>query len=501
MTSETTPTSRPAAVLTFDCGTASLKALVVGPGGEILAEATATYPLYQPHDGHAEQDADEIWDAVVVAGRAAVEEARTEVDAVVFAATWKALLPLDGHGAPLSRALIWMDSRGREQAERLNASLGRFVGTGQEYWPRAMWLKENRPDLWQDAAYVVGLNTYLKLRATGTIVTEPSDDFVHGVDDESAATFLEILRAADLEDDRQKFAPSRPATERIGGLTEDAAATLGLRPGTAVYNGFGDLPAVTVGAGSARPGTAHIYLGSSSWLVHPTTTPPLTAPLSFTMERGLFGASYVVQSGCLAYDWLVRQLYRYEVATLGDGVNAVVNADVAQVEAGSGNLLATHWINGELPPLSKNAKGVFLNLTALHDRRHMVRAMMESICFAHRSSYERFLGDGGAPLSSIRVVGGGATSEVWMQMLSDVLGLPVEVPVNPRHTGALGAYYAAEIGRGRLGGFADVDAAVDIERRYVPDSQDSATYDRLFAVHDQLHGSLHHIFTLLNGVY
>jgi xylulokinase len=495
------PVAGPGAVLTFDCGTASLKALVVGPGGTILAEATAVYPLYQPEDGHAEQSGDEIWDAVVAAGHHAVTAAAAPVDAVVFAATWKALLPIDAEGRPLSRALIWMDSRGREQAERLNARLGRFVGTGQEYWPRAMWLKEHRPDVWREAAHVVGLNTYLKLRATGVVVTEPSDDFVHGSDEASTAAFTEILRAAGLDDDRAKFAPSLPATARIGGLTADAAAQLGLEAGVDVYNGFGDLPAVTVGTGCARPGTAHIYLGSSSWLVHATTTPPATAPLTFTLQAGLYGASYVVQSGCLAYDWIVRELYRSESAELGDDVNTLVNREVAQVEAGSDNLLATHWINGELPPLSKNAKGVFLNLTARHDRRHMVRAMMESICYAHRSSYERFLADGGTPLESIRVVGGGATSDVWMQMLSDVLGLPVEVPVNPRHTGALGAYYACQVGRGELSGLTSLEAAVEIERRFVPAPQDAAVYDRLFPIHDQLHRSLHPVFTLLNGDY
>jgi xylulokinase len=284
-------------------------------------------------------------------------------------------------------------------------------------------------------------------------------------------------------------------------LTTAAAEQLGLEPGTAVFNGYGDLPAIMVGTGSGLPGRAHIYLGSSSWFVVATESRPQDAPLSFSVSEHLHGAAYVIQSGCLAYDWAVAQLYRKEGEELGKGVNALVNREVAEVGAGSGNLLATHWINGELPPLSKNSRGLFLNLTALHDRRHMVRAVMESICYAHRASYQDYLSKGGAPLDRVRVVGGGATSDVWMQMLADVLYIPVEVPASPQSTGALGAYFAAQVGRGRLASFADIDETVVIERRFEPDPKAFATYARLFAIHARLHESLRDIFTALNGEY
>jgi xylulokinase len=268
-----------------------------------------------------------------------------------------------------------------------------------------------------------------------------------------------------------------------------------------VFNGYGDLPAIMVGAGSGVPGRAHIYLGSSSWFVLATESRPHDTPLRFSVSKHLYGAAYVVQSGCLAYDWAVAQLYRKESEEMGRAVNALVNREVAEVGAGSGNLLATHWINGELPPLSKNSRGLFLNLTALHDRRHMVRAVMESVCYAHRASFEDYLDKGGAPLDRVRVVGGGATSDVWMQMLADVLGIPVEVPANPQSTGTVGVYLAAQVGSGRLRSFLDIDDTVVIERRFEPDPTAGAVYSRLFAIHSGLHSSLRDIFTALNGEY
>lgn len=491
-------------VLAFDCGTTSLKAAVLDPAGVIKAEATAGYTLYHGADGLAEQDGDEIWDAVVTAGNEALARAaldRALVGSVVFAATWKALLPLAGDGTPLGRAAIWIDSRGREHAKRLNDALGRFVGTGQEYWPRAMRLKEQEPEIWDAAASIVGLNTYLKYRATGVLANEPSDDFVYGVDPRSRAEFDEILQAAGLQEDRHKFVEPQPAESVVGSLTPGAANQLGLRTDTVVFNGYGDLPAIMIGTGTGLPGRAHVYLGSSSWFVLATSTPPTDVPLSFTVSEQLYGAAYVVQSGCLAYDWAVAQLYRHESAELGGSVNALVNRDVAEIEAGSGNLLATHWINGELPPLSKNSRGLFVNLTSLHDRRHMVRAVMESVCYAHRASYDDYLAKGGAPLDRIRVVGGGAVSDVWMQMMADVLGVSVEVPVSPQSTGALGAYYAAQVGRGKLASFADIDQTIVTDRRFAPDPVAGETYSRLYAIHSQLHGSLQGVFSALNGDY
>lgn len=493
-------------VLACDCGTTSLKAILADENGTILAEAGESYALAQPAPGRAEQSPTEIWEAITRAARTVVGQAGADpadVAGLVIAATWKAIVPLDDDGAPLTDAMIWLDSRATEQAQRLNEAMGSFVGTGQEYWPRLMWLKENEPEVWARARHVVGLNTYFKYRATGTLVTEPSDDFLSAPDGGTRERYERIVGAAGLADDVGKFPPCRPSSAEVGTLTEAAAAELRLTTATRVFNGFGDLPAITVGTGSARADGVHIYLGSSSWLVRTVEADGSagSAPLRFTMGADFHGETYPLQTGCLAYDWAVEQLYRAEKEQLGPGVNELVNREVAEIEAGSENLLATHWLSGELPPLGKNAKGLFLNLTGRHDRRHMVRAVMESICYTHRMNYEQYRAAGGKQLSSIRVVGGGATSDVWMQMLADVLQVTVEVPEGPTHTGAMGAYYCGMVGLGRLPNYAAVADAVRIERRFEPDPAAGVVYDRLFSVYTKLYPALREVFTDLNGDY
>lgn len=493
-------------IMAFDCGTTSLKVVLADVRGTVRAEAGAGYGLSQAENGRAEQSPEAMWQAIRHGARSVLAAGRADpssVTALVFAATWKAVLPLDETGQPLTDAMIWMDSRATEQAARLNEATGMFVGTGQEYWPRLLWLKEERPDVWARAKHIVGLNTWFTWRATGRLVTDPSDDFVRSPVPATDAHYARILDAAGLTEDMARFAPSEPSTAHVGPLTPEAAEQLGLTVRTRVFNGFSDLPAVTVGSGSGAFGDVHIYLGSSSWFARVSRSDePTEASATFAIDADRRGDAYGLQSACIAYDWAVAQLYSAEKRELGSGVNTLVNDEVARTEPGADGLLATHWLTGELPPLAtKNAKGLFFNLTPLHDRRHMVRAVMESIAFSHRLGLERHRADGVGDLPRIRVVGGGATSDVWMQIFADVLQVPIEVPPAPTLAGAMGAAYSAMVGLGEIDDYAAIDRVVPVERLFEPRPEYAAVYDRLYSVYTKLHPALGDLFAELNGEY
>jgi xylulokinase len=366
-----------------------------------------------------------------------------------------------------------------------------------------MWLKEHRPDLWARTEHVVGLNTYFKMRATGHLVTDPSDDFARSPVPATDAHYARIMDAAGLAEDVAKFPRSALSTACVGTLTREAADELGLTARTRVFNGFTDLPAVTVGSGSGAIGDLHIYLGSSSWFARVSRADDTAdGAASFAIDADRRGNIYGLQSACIAYDWAVAQLYSAEKCELGPGVNALVNDDVTTTAPGADGLLATHWLTGEIPPLaSKNAKGLFLNLTPLHDRRHMVRAVMESIAFSHRTGLERHREAGAGDLSRVRVVGGGATSDVWMQIFADVLGIPVEVPAAPNLAGAMGAVYSAMVGLGKIDGYSALRRVVPVVRQFEPRPEHAATYDRLYSVYTKLHPTLSALFAELNGEY
>jgi xylulokinase len=486
--------------MTYDFGTTSLKAALVDGGSRIIAHASEGYPLFQPKVGWAEQDPRLLWNAATLAGARAMEQAGLRGDvvrAVVFVAPWKGIIPVDSDGKVLRNAIIWMDSRAAAEAERLNAGAGEFVGTGQEYWPRLMWLKRHEPELWNASRWIMGVTTYLKWMATGVVATEPSDDFSSSDRPSSQARYRKILDAAKLTEDIGKFPPSTAAGDVVGLLTASAAAHLGLPADVPVFGGFGDLPAITSGANALTAGATHIYLGTSSWLLCVLEAEEkLESPLRVTLDRRYDGALYCLQSACLAFDWIVEQVYGGERAERGDAFLDYVNEQVAEIAPGAENLLATNWLTVELPPFSKHAKGVFLNLTPVHDRRHMVRAMMESICYSHRLSVEWFESQAHRRLDDIRVVGGGACSGVWMQMLADVLGRTVVVPDAPRFVGAIGAYRCT---LGCEGSPERAPFAGEGARRYRPDARAHATYNRLYSIYRKIHPALLDIFENLSG--
>ena len=228
-------------VMTYDFGTTSLKAALVDKAARIIAHANEGYPLFQPRVGWAEQSPRLLWEAGAQAGKRALEQSglsRDAVRSIVFVAPWKGVIPVSGNGDVLRDAMIWMDSRAAEEADELNERAEEFIGTGQEYWPRLMWLKRHEPEVWQTSRWIMGVNTYLKWMATGAVVTEPSDDFIRSERPSLHGRYQRIFAAAGLTDDVAKFPHSTAAGEIVGHLAEPAAAHLGLTAGIPVFGGI-----------------------------------------------------------------------------------------------------------------------------------------------------------------------------------------------------------------------------------------------------------------------
>ena len=497
-------------IIAFDVGTTAVKVVCIDRQTGKLTTGKADCDLFFPQPNFVEQDPHQLWDALCTACRECVAKAQpdlSEIGGMVICAPWRNIIPLDKDGNVLHRSLIWMDARGIDQAARLNRSMNTTSFTGQDYHARLLWLKENEPEIWNKAAHIVGLNCYFKYRATGNIVTECSDDFIHTPSPTVQAHYSNVLRHCGFtEEDLAKFPPSLPSTAVMGELLPEAAARMGLRPGIPVVGGFGDLNAITFGCGCIEDGMAHIYLGTSGWLCETKFERiPGYGRGHFTLDEQHENTLFGIQTGGRAYDWLISQFYSAERSELGDAAFEFVNQEIATVAPGCDGLIATHWLGGELPPLAaKNAKGLFFNITGQHERKHFARAMLESLCYTHRlslNSYTQF--HGGQTPDSIRVVGGGAMSAEWMQMMADILKIPVRVPANPRFVGTMGAYYCAMIGLGLAKDYADAIASQSLgeETVYYPNPDNFAVYDKNFSVYSKLYTTLKPLYDELNGVY
>jgi len=197
---------------------------------------------------------------------------------------------------------------------------------------------------------------------------------------------------------------------------------------------------------------------------------------------------------------LIGQFYHSEKISRGQKIIEFVDSEVAQVPAGSLGLIATHWLNGELAPLAKNAKAVFFNITEQHDRRYFARAMLESICYTHRWSLEKFHSVHGRLPDEISVVGGGAQSDVWMQMLADIIQIPVRVPKNPRYVGTIGSCYCAMIGLGLIENYSIAEKKVEAGRLFTPIEDNKTIYNKQFNLYKALYPALKPLYEQANGL-
>ena len=489
-------------ITSYDIGTSGVKVVLLNLQGNSIGIATAPYSLIIPKPGWAEQDPAEHWAAVCAVTKEVLRTTQTPpemVKAAVFNTQWKAVIPIDREGNVLHNAVIWLDGRAVKQAEEINRKLGRpgFLG-GHDYWARAMWYKEERPDIYEKTETFLEVNSFLRWRASGEKYIDVTNDFIHSYDPEIQAAYDEIIDAAGL--DRDKFPPMILSTDLGGRVSAKAAEELGLCEGTPLFGGGGDIPGIAIGAGCAGFEKGHIYLGSSGWfcLTYPKRRNDL-GNVQLTLYVGREMSAYTMQSVGMSLNWAIDKFYHREKEELGSGIYDLINREAASVEPGCSGLVATPWIHGEAKPLSDNAGCVYFNARAHHQRAHMVRAMMEAICYTLRWKLELYHEDTGKRPEMIRCVGGGACSDPWMQAMADILNVRIEIPKNPQHAGALGGAYCALIGLGLVRDFTEADEKITAERVFLPREEYRGIYDRQFAVFKELYPRTADLFDLLAG--
>ena len=483
-------------VLAFDLGTGGVKAVLVSTAGRVLATATENYPLYTPGPNMAEQDAEDYWQGLLRATGAVFAAGEYDPAACVglaIGAMWRGIIPVDGAGKPLARGMIWLDARAGAEADELNKIFGEGRFSPIDYWSKMLWFKKHCPDVLGQTVMILEANAFLKLRLTGKATSDVSNSFVYSFDPVVDAFYREVFDRIGIP--REKFPPLVRCHDKAGTLTPSAAALLGLPAGLPVFGGSGDIPAIAIGAGCAALGGTHIYFGSSGWVGY--TVPHKAGELylsAFDEKRDV--ELYGFQSIGLSYRLGVEQLYAAEFAERGEAVFPEVDRQVAEVPAGSGGVFATPWFYGERAPLAgSDARGCYLNLGPNTDRRHMMRALMEGVCYGLSLAMEFKQKEKGYPIPrEIRVVGGGAKSGVWMQMLADVLNVPVLVVAESRHCGAVGIAYHALVGLGYVDGYEQSEKTAAVRTVYTPDPANAAIYRKGRRVFADLYKTLSPVF-------
>lgn len=437
------------ALLALDLGTGSLKALVVDRSCKVLGAAAAPYPVERPHDGWAEQDPEQWWQAAVSAARAALAKAgESVIDAIGISGQMHGTVLLDNAGHLLRPAIIWEDRRSAPQVKQLTESIGgrRLIkicgsplATGFQAATLA-WLAEHEPDTLNRTAMILLPGDYLRFRLSGDFATEPSDASSTLLFDITARNWsAELLESLGL--DQTRLPSVAGSTAVTGALSAQAAQALGLRSGIPIAGGGGDAPLAALAAGATSEHTLLLTISTGSQAILPAKAPVVDrlgrihtwcnlAPPDIGFP-GWYLMGATLASG-RALRWLREEIM----------LEAPPEPAVSAVPPGAGGLLFLPYLNGERTPhMDPEASGAFIGLRAHHGPAELTRAVMEGAVFALFDAFDVLRQLGGAP-DRVVLAGGGARSSIWTQIVASTFDLPVD-PLEESEGSAMGAAIVA----------------------------------------------------------
>ena len=484
-------------VLGLDVSTTATKAVLVDEAGAVRGIGVAEYPFSAPRPLWSEQDPELWWDGAVAAIRSVLVSTGVngaDVAAIGLTGQMHGAVLLDAADRVLRPAILWNDQRTSAECDAIRRAVGpeRLVAiTGNDALtgftaPKLLWVRDHEPEVWGRIAHVLLPKDYVRLRLTGEYAVDKADGAGTLLFDLAARDWSgEVLHALGID---PAWMPRTWEGPEITGVVSAAAAVpTGLRPGTPVVAGGGDQAANAVGVGAVVPGRMALSLGTSG-VVFATTEKPLFEPAGRVHAfchavPGRWHMMSVMLSAAGSLRWF-RDAVAPNVA-FGDLV-----AEASEVPAGSGGLWFLPYLSGERSPHPDPlARGAFVGLTLAHDRRHLTRAVLEGVAFGLRDGLDLMVAAGMPAPDQIRASGGGTASELWRQVLADVLDAEIAT-VNTTEGAAYGAGLLAAVGAGWYPRVEDAAAALVTATPVASPGPDTARYAEAHAIYRELYPAL-----------
>lgn len=475
-------------ILGIDLGTTSLKGSLFDTSGRLVASGSTLYPTTRHPDGRVEQDPldwlEAFWTVVdtLLDGRDAASIVTLGICSQVNTYAF-----VDADGAPLCPAITWLDSRGEEQAQRLNA----LISDEQRlaWWPSGMgvsashtlacmaWMASAQPEIWARTAMVVSPKDFLLRHLTGRWIADPLASF--DLVDQTGHYIDALIALVPGADDR--LPPLASYRSRIGHLSHPRL------PGctATVVNGTMDALGCLFGSGASRFGEGS-YISGTSEIVALIGDRPGGAPgiVSFVPVDGWYVQAGPTQSGGDTLRWLATLFSR----THGEMLDLAARA--SRDGAGDQMLFLPHLEGERAPMWDARARGSFLGMTSNDGSPELALAALEGVALSAKLIFTGASRAIGRTPDALYVGGTGNTSDLWAQIRADVLGVTLH-RVECHSTGAVGAAIIAALGAGLFPSIESASKAfVRIERSFEPDRTKAARYklleERYLVAYEQL---------------
>lgn len=434
--------------LGIDLGTSSLKAVLVDESERIIAEASEPLTVSRPQPLWSEQNPEDWWQALdralrrLAAGQSA---AMASVRGLGLSGQMHGAVLLDAQDRVLRPAILWNDGRSgaecrllEEREPHSRAITGNLAMPGFTA-PKLVWVQRHEPEIFAGIAKVLLPKDYLRLRLTGEHISEMSDSAGTLWLDVAARRWSQaMLDATGLSETAM---PRLVEGSEPGGMLHDAlAAAWGLPKGVVIAGGAGDNAAGAIGIGAITPGQGFLSLGTSGVIFVTSaaySANPAQAVHSFCHALpGLWHQMAVMLSAASSLSWISGVTGTTEAALLDE---------IANETDRPGEIVFLPYLSGERTPHNDpQATGLFAGLTHGTRRSDLGRAVLEGVGFSFADGLAA-LEAAGPRIETLSVIGGGARSALWGEILASILGRPLEYRAGGERGGAFGAARLARL--------------------------------------------------------
>lgn len=496
-----------------DIGTTQTKAVAFREDGTVQDSAYVRYPLIQETEGMAEQDIEQIFQAVVTCIKQVVAKVQPlEISVVSFSTAMHGLIVMDKSHQPLTRVITWADNRAEKYAEELrDTALGKniYQNTGLPMHPmtpfnKIRWLKEECPVIYEQAEMFIGMKEYVFYRLFDRYITDISTA--------SGTGFLNIndlnwdqLALNEMGIKTEQLPLLVKPTHQISGLKNEWMEQLGLTAQTVFVLGGADGPLSNLGLGAVTKGTATLTVGTSGalrYIVDKPQTHPQAETFCCVLDEKHWVIGGATSNGAGIFDWACENLLKEvqsEARVAGKNPYDAVMDLVKATPTGAKGLLFQPYLLGERAPLwNAEATGSFVGLKRNHDDKLMMRAVVEGICLNLKRILTE-LEELGGTVKEIRATGGFADSEVFKHVMADVLGQSLSLTESVEAS----AFGAILLGWQSIGHITDLEIAseqVEIYERIEPNRENYEVYQQIYPLfittQQQLSASYHQLAKL-----
>jgi gluconokinase len=479
-------------ILSVDVGTSSVKATIFNGEVELVRESSSSYPLIQTQSGFVEQDPQKVLKAFHQATQQVLSGITNCPNVIVLSTAMHSLVAIDEFNQPITHLVTWADQRAEGEAGQLRSSnqgnsLYQKTGTpihAMSPLVKLAWFREHEPEIFRRAKLWADLKSLILFDLLGEWVIDESL---------ASASGLYNLFTRDWDQEamgwcgvtREQLPRLVKTTDILGCVRLELTEKLGLGENIRVVAGASDGALANLGVGAVYPGSLAISIGTSGAVRGMVNVPKLDPQgrlFCYHVDESHYIVGGPINNGGIVLRWLQGILLdRGEPNTFYE----LMSQGVSKVAPGSDGLFCLPYLTGERAPFwREDLSGSFWGLKLNHSRDHLVRAVLEGICYQLNSVVE-LLANLTGPVSEIRATGGFTKSEVWVKILADVLGKPLGVLEHSQGS-ALGGAFLAWYALGQINSLEECAKLVPLAHVEQPDEARIARYQDGYTLFKEL---------------